>query len=439
MSPTLGASISALAANTTGWIFAINEVSATEWQLIRYNGFVTTMVGTLTDVAIPSFNYDITALDYSPADLSLYGVATVVDTDPANDPAGPDPTGPYLVSVNATNAKVTQLPLILGVGRIDSIAVAPDGTMYGVDGATNRLYQILYRAGDIPVPDPGEDPLPLGSTVELGIVPQDLAGIDFIGDTLYGLTSQKIYTISTVDATATDIGDSNGGVSPTGLVYDATRPGYLLTVTSFVGNERLWGVPLGATLTMADIDDGAPTVVSALTNVGDGTLTYGNIQGMDFNSVNGLYAVGEAIDLDSYSLSGTRSLLGILPMTGQVFPRADIAGNQALTSIAFRSDDTLFAVGTDQMLYTLDIVTGALTAVGDLGLDVVGIDFVDLTDIGLGEVLYGVTDDSVYAINTADASTVLMGASGRLWPPSPAPPTTTWPCCGPPATLTDTA
>ncbi len=401
----LGTDVRAVAVDAAGNFYYVDEATHNLGSATIAGGGV--VIGGLFDTVTATWRYDdVQALDFNPIDGLLYGVGTVTDT--AGVPAPPAPAGPYLMTINTATGDVTMGSLIDGVTNVSSIAFAPDGTLYAVNSLTNELIIIDPATGNVTV---------------VGTLTAGISGIDFIynaGDavaSLYGVTANGLYHIDTTTASCTAL-DSPGLTTMTSLAYDATQPRHLFTTAQDdAGDYRLARTTLTSSFMSINSATGGCTSIGLLLNGADQpTVVYRNVAGLDFNGGGVLYATATVVDLNlaAPSVAAGLYLVTINTATGVVTRGPMITGMAASDSIAFNTVGTLYGVnGANQILYTIDTVTGVASAVGG-ALPVSGFVGIEFVDVGGNEVLYGATNGRLYAINPANPSAnVLLGDTSR--------------------------
>ncbi len=144
----LGQSVSALAANSLGEFFAVDNVTHNLMQATydpTANPVTTsTTIGQLVDATEPTFIYNnVFALDFDSGD-ALYGVANILDTIPG--PPVP-PGGTWLVTIDTATGEVTRVAQLSGATKLSTIAFDDSDTLYGVNADTNELVTIDLATG----------------------------------------------------------------------------------------------------------------------------------------------------------------------------------------------------------------------------------------------------------------------------------------------------
>lgn len=125
-------------------------------------------------------------------------------------------------------------PRPTGIGTLSGIALGQDGVLYGIDSATDFLWQINHSTGASS---------PIGF-VGLDVTEGDLA-VDPISGQLYGVQSfgaDRLYTIDTTTGAGTTVGVviANGDISA--IAFDAA--GNLFALDT--GNDLLYRVDAGS-------------------------------------------------------------------------------------------------------------------------------------------------------------------------------------------------
>ena len=454
---TLGGHVKGIAADSTGLLYAANntlenvdffaDASAGSAALAADGEgnfyFVDPVTSDLIKVALDgtrdpigrvessaSVYFDnITALDFDLTDDKLYAVGRqnsfFFDSDQYLIRIDPG-TGKVEFSVRINDGQGNILDP--GVGTISSIAFNPaDNKLYAVDASDNRLVTIELSSGEV---------------TELPVITNaaGITGIDFIGSTLYAVTSEdpgNLYTIDTGTAVATAIGttDMHGA---TALAYDASYQGALFTLASdkdfngFTNSAQIGRIALGSAIVTSD-DQGNTNWLSHLYDANDANVVFTDVGSLAFDSNDNLWGMAHKLDLATFlPIDITiEYLIQIDPDTGAVLqvvkPVVAVAGaatNGTYDGMAFDATDTLYIIDGD-LLSTIDTATGVVTDIAGLsGESFVGIVFE-------GGALYGVTATKLFAIDhtnpanvteladlgSADIAglTVDPDLAGRLW------------------------
>lgn len=209
-------------------------------------------------------------------------------------------------------------------------------------------------------------------------------------DSLYGVTflDNQLITVDPATGLGTQVGPLGGGnVQPFGL---ASADGQLYTFDSVAGNVLRIDPATGSTLASTSV--GLPAVLGqggfALQAGGVGFLT-SSLDPTTLDPINALYR----FDLGA----GTSSLVANTPAP--------------LEALAFDPSGTLFGLGKlDGNLYRFtDLATGALTLVGNVGVDV-GSPVGALT-FDAGGTLFATLDDKLYTLDPTTAAATPVGSS----------------------------
>ncbi|MDY6914030.1 MAG: hypothetical protein SVT52_06205 [Planctomycetota bacterium] len=413
-SPTnsnIGANITGITAGDAGLFYAVDEEThhLLSWSVA--DGL--TDIGELIDANQSQYRYEgVCGLDYNSSSSLMYAIGFVVDTDPAVAPDAPDPSGPFLITIDVTNAQVTSRMLINdGNGTFTAMAFDPAGTCFAVNGATNELVTIDPADGAITVVGTLLD----GATSVTGVV-----GIDFLGQDMYAVTGDHLYRVSPATAACTDRGAVALPADMGSLAYDPTRPGSLYTAVDIGTNEyRFCRIPLGASLVWADVD-GVSTLIDVLVDSTEDTWVWQNVYALDYNNGDGLlYGVGTAVDLDTQDAGvppAGRRLITIDPVTGLVTDVGALTGAADVQSLVFDGGGTLYGLdATTDELYDINPATGA--GVLAATVDVSNLEGIEFVNIGANEVLYGVTADELYVfdlnLGAGTATGTLLGDTGQ--------------------------
>lgn len=412
-SPTdtnMGSNVTGIAADDSGVFYAVDEITH---HLVSWNGTTYTDIGELIDTSQSQFRYEnVSALGYNSATSKLYAIANVVDINTSTPPAAPDPEGPFLIEINtSTGAVVSRLLIGSGSDTYTALAFNASGACYAVRSETDGDVLVTVNTTTGAVSDVAV--LKDGVTALTGFV-----AIDYLGDTLYGVTNETVYRIIPGTGACTSLGASGLSEDMTSLTYDPSRPGALYTTVNDTenGGYRLSRIPLGPSLISIDTD-GVATTVALLVDSSEDTWVWDNITGLDYRDSNDqLYAVAEMKDLDPIDAStptAGRRLVSIDPTTGVVTDIGAITTATDIDSLAFNTAGTaLYGVdGANDNYYSINIATGACTLVTALSVsNIVGI---ELMTVGTNDVLYAVTANSIYAINTLTGAGSLLGDTGQ--------------------------
>ncbi len=422
---TVGSDVRAIAAagdtgTYAGALFMVNE--ATHHLLMWTEATGMTDIGQVTDASQISFRFDnIQSLDYNESNDLLYAIATLTNTGAVTTP---DDTGPFLITINPLNGLVTQrvqLYTDAGLttkfsGSMTALTITEGGTYYAVNGV-NELVTIDPSTGVITF---------FGNLVDAGTGDSvSIVGLDVVGngvdEALYGVTVDSLYRIAVDDPNkgqCTWLKNAGfGGDGMQSLAYDSSRPGSMYTLADIGGSTYKMGrIPLGATFVTSD-SSGVVQAGSVLVDSAVDTIVWDNVHALEYDTVfEKIYGVATQLDLTSYGPPiADYFIIEIDPTTGVVTSGARLEfANQPtdLASIAFDSTGQAWGIepGTRE-LYKFDPGngTGTIEATLPVGTEIVGLAFVDVNGV---DVLYGVTNDDIYVINTATGALYDMTGVG---------------------------
>jgi hypothetical protein len=204
----------------------------------------------------------------------LYAVADVVDLETGLAPVLPVPMpGRRLVTIDAATGIVTDVAGLSGpAADLTALAFPPAaGQIYGVNAANNKLYTVDAATG---------------VTVSVGNLPVNgFWGLQFVNiggaPILYGVTSSRIYEISTGAPGASVMLGNTSRIDLRGLAFDSTKKGYLWS-TSSDSARRVVRIALASTLVTAT-GGGKVSDVALLFDANNPALAYTNITAMDFD------------------------------------------------------------------------------------------------------------------------------------------------------------
>lgn len=415
---TLGADVQALAVDSTGVFFGVDNATHSLFSTVLGSGVVTT-IGTLVDSVTNTWRYDnVFALDFDPVANTLVGIGTITATSTT---AAPNPAGPYLLTIDiATGVATRSAQPITGPGvtaatTFSAMAYTPDGT---------TIYAVT-NTGDLVTINPTVPAV----TATLGVMRDSLGtpianigGIDFVSSAtgpgavgaLYAVANDTLYRVSNT-AVCTKITATNlMGMSA--LTYDSTRPGRIFATTQDSGGYQIASISLGATLRSVNDNTGAATDIAILNSAVKSTYVFKNVKALSFNGTDVMYAVVDAEDLETgvapVGMVGRR-LVTIDAGAGVVTDIAAIAGATGdLTAMAFGAATTYAVNAATNQLYTINTGTGAVAAVG--ALPVGGFRGIQFVKVGANPLLYGVTSSKIYEISTGTpGASQLLGDTGR--------------------------
>lgn len=351
-SPTdqiIGKDIHAIAVDDAGVFYAVDEHfhHLVSWDAA--NGFQ--IIGELIDATEPQFRYqDVFSLDFNPADGLLYGLGSIEDLDPTTDPEAPIRGWQFLITIDTTDGSVTSRVLAnYGAGTFGSLAFAADGTCYATINENSMLVTIDTTTGVA---------TEVGVLVDVDYLEAvlDVVGIDFIGDSLYGVVPDIglglyfWYRIDTTNGVCTFVKDSFLFDEMGSLAYDATRPGGMFTaIDQDEEGYVLTRIPLGGFLVSVD-SDGVVTPLEVLVDSVEDTWVWDDVVALDYNDSDGLlYALATAVDLDPLDGSDPPEglhLVTIDQLTGRVTDLGEVTGVENLNSLASDSTGSFYGIDT---------------------------------------------------------------------------------------------
>ncbi|HNX27642.1 MAG TPA: hypothetical protein PKK48_09580, partial [Phycisphaerae bacterium] len=456
ISDSIGTNVHCVAVDiATGVYYAVDEATHHLVSWDEVNGTVD--IGLLLDASIAQFRYDeISSLTFDPTTGTLYAISTTItDLLPNNNPAAPT-DGPFLITINIANGRVTSCVAITGdeqEGDFASIAISEGGLCYAVknvDGG-DYLYSIDTATGVATAVGC------LTTAAVSGIT--SFQGLEFIGATLYGVTNNQLYRIDAgnpqtrviegkdfIYVVCTSIDTPGFGNSMTSLTYDSANPGAFYTTVYSGGGYCIARIPMTSMLSSSD-SDGVVTYINTLVDSVHDDWVWQDIYAMDYDPDSGLlYAIATPSALDPVNVAanpgdyadilgaaGTRQLVVIDTTTGRVTDVAEITGiANDFQSVAFNAAGDLYGVESQtNNLYLIDTATGNCTFVSTLDVtdaaQLVGIEFMT---IGGTELLFGNTNNSLYTfvmatgdgtlivqttINTLSSLAFDSSAPGSLW------------------------
>jgi hypothetical protein len=309
----------------------------------------------------------------------------------------------------------------VGFGDVEGLTFGPDGTLYGVDDATEQLITIDLQTGDGTIVGPiGQSILDLGLTFDLrgrmwmtsdapgnfysvdpttgdadvvGIMDQPVTGLTARGTTIYGLGGDTFDNLVTIDTT-------NGNVTVVGPLVNVTLEDGGI---DFDDDGTLWGLADGETSRVFTIDrtTGEATVVTTVRDEEETPL--GGFESLAILSGPIGYSVRSDGDDMLYAIHLGQRIA--VPVGAVGF--ADVEG---LTVDEF--DGTLYGVddATDQLI-TIDRATGAGTAVGPVGQTFtdVGLTFDEVGDLWMSSD----APASFFSLDFATGAGTLVGSMGQ--------------------------
>ena len=407
----------------TGAFFMVNEASHRLMKWTEATGLID--IGQVTDADQISFRFDnIRSLDYNEVNNKLYAIATLTNTSPGSVTT-PDDIGPFLIAISPLNGLVTnRVQLYTDAGRtikytgsITAMTITESGKYYAVNGV-NELVEIDPTTGVI---SPG-----FNLVDDVTGSPVDITGLDAVGDTLYAVSVNALYLVDEATGDCTKLKDT-GFTGMQSLAYDSSRPGSMYTVTDIGGSSYVMGrIPLGATFVTSD-SSGVVQAGSVLVDSADETVIWNNVHALEYDTVfEKIYAVGMRLGLSPYDASDASYwIIEIDPATGVVTSGARLDDPATkptdLASIAFDSTGQAWGVEPGGELYKFDPGNGTGTVEATLFFtnnaaagqeqEIVGLAFVQVDGV---DVLYGVTNEDIYVIDTATGECHDMTANAPI-------------------------
>ncbi len=421
----------ALASNGFGYYYFVR--SSDNYLIRTTRGGVRNNIGRI-ELNQSTFFENITAMDYlsNPTGDILYAVGT----------KNPDASGnQYLIQIDPTSGKVSNpkrldKDLGTGIGVISSIAFDSDGILYGLDATANQLVTIDLLNGEVTylatvIEDPGGSDL----------VIRGITGIDFIGGTLYGVTSGSpfipkvpaipptpeipevpavdamLYTIDTATAEAFAVGPMDI-YDASALAFDASYPGALFTLASDKEfnngiTNQIGRIALGSAIVTSS-RNGSTNWLSHLYDSVDSTIVYTDVDSLAFDSNGDLWGMAKKVNVGAgtYDPSDTTEYLIRINKGDLLAGKVSLALTPSIAGtydgLAFDGSDTLYAIDGGK-LSTINTTTGVVTAiVGDSGLSFVGIvfEYGALYGVTAGQTTPFVVTSKLYEINPADGADV---------------------------------
>lgn len=185
------------------------------------------------------------------------------------------------------------------------------------------------------------------------------------------------------------------------------------------GAGNLYAIDEGTSNLVLIVPGQDPTIVGEVHDSAEGGFGFTNVRGLDFDPVGGsLFGIADLADLDTETDPGLPDPVGpFLVQFGLTAEDGVVTATRispmamGVSSIAFSATGTLYGLDpANNQLVTIDPTTGAVTP-GPTLLDgavvltgVLGIEFI-------GDQLYGVTADSLYIIDVATGTSVLVRTS----------------------------
>ena len=435
-------STNSIAAGQDGLFYAIDE-STRMLMASAADGTITILGGLVDSQETATYTYQtFRGLDFHPVTAELYGIATLVDTKPNEDP-NPASTGPFLVTIatapDAQNqirvTQVAELTVPDNQGSpqnpwdpnkapgLTTIVWDPTGTtLYGVTTG-NQLVHVEPTTGlYAPVGWPADE-FAQAKLTESGINIPAVVGLDFIGNTLYGITNVGgIFYLDDLTDTSTVqvLGSSGVGTSTalTSALGDATR---LYTVAYEDGMNRLTAIPIYANLKQVDYG-GVASMVDVLWDSAEPTFGFTDVAGLEFRTDGvgdeALYAVARVVDLDPNDATDppvARQLVRIDVATGETTQLHGLVGPGDLTTLAWdATNDLLYGIDpSNRRLWSFDPNNSWNEAnPATLGVSgIVGLEWVDMSGTPL---MLGVTATAVYSVDPGTGTCTVLGNTGQF-------------------------
>lgn len=174
------------------------------------------------------------------------------------------------------------------------------------------------------------------------------------GGTIYSTSGSNLLSINTTTGAGTSVATISGlgeGTSIRGLAFSSSNVLYAINNGGSPGSTSV-----DDKLYTINTTTGAATLLGSVTG-------FKGVQGLDFNSSDSLFA---------WDISK-----GLLSLNSSTAAGVDVntsVGGGDPQSIAFAADDSLF--GVRNQLNSINVTTGALTFLGNTGLDIRGIEFI---------------------------------------------------------------
>lgn len=255
---------------------------------------------------------------------------------------------PNLFQINLTTGTATNLgQLASNSTTITDIAIPTSPVAYAIDNATNNLLIFNAAAAGTPLSKPVAG-LQAGET---------LLGIDFrpVNGQLYGLGStSRLYTINTANGAATAVGAApfTIALSGTSFGFDFNPSVDRVRIVSNTGQNLRVNPETGLVVTPADgsLNPGSPVVSAAAYN--------NNIAGTTTTTLFDIDVTTDKLYIQNPPNNGTLTEVGSLGINVEAANGFDIgsASNTALS---------LLTVGSTTKLYSINLTTGAATAMAD--------------------------------------------------------------------------
>jgi hypothetical protein len=334
--------------NSTAVTGTANTPTTIQSQLIRYNSSnVNAPTAAALTITGLQTGESIVAIDYRPATGQLYGLGSTsrlyilpvpTSTAAANITARPVGTVPFstLVTGNVTgfdfNPTVDRIRVVTSSGQ--NLRVNPeDGTVVAVDGS-------LSLAGATTVP-------PVSGAAYTnnvsGATTTTLYDLDLLNRKLYRQDPPNNGTLVEIGLTGipTAAATVNSG-------FDIAPNGTALAIS-------------GTTLFQINLETGAASELGVMaipnTVTGNNTINGTSLVGIAIPTASTYYAVDEANALNYFNPAS--------PSTAVTKPITGLQAGENVLGIDFRpSNGQLYALGSSSRIYTINLGTGAATAVG---------------------------------------------------------------------------
>ena len=358
-----------------GKMYALDNASR---NLVRINNTgVVTDIGPVTNIAATS---TLSGLSWNSANSTMYAVAI------------PNPaTSAQLCTVNLTTGVATVVGNMSGVVTPIWLEIDNAGIAYTIDISTDNLYTVNLTTGATTLVGP------------LGVNCQFAQDADFNKDTneLYmasytGGGVGGIYKINVTTGAATLVGDTtpNNAEYAVFSIADTLEPPVVLNKAFYKNSYNLFPVEFG-TLPLTPPNTLTPIAPLGGDLYADDMAADGNLYALDYttNKLVKIFSNGTKQDVASLT-----NLVAGDSTTGMSWNRANNKMYVTATS------------GTIGRLYTLDLVTGALTVVGPTTGSAVPI-WLEINNAGMAYAA-DVTTDILYSINLATGAASVVGPLG---------------------------
>jgi len=396
--------------------------------------------------------WQLTVSDHASADIGTLNQWCLINTVRAGYVVDSDGTD-HLGMIDLDSGLFTEIGPV-GFASVEALAFAPDGTLYGIDDATETLITLDLTTGagravgslGTTVNDPGlafdilgnlwlvDDSTTIlyrvspasGRATAIGDLGQEVTGLAARGMALFGLggdDTNNLVTINTATGAATQVGPLvNVTLVDGGLDFDAegtlwaignpdTSPDTVFTIDPDSGTATVMGTtsgvagveslaippaPVAYTVDSDDADHLWLLYLNAGIVIDVGPASYDDIAALAFAPNGTLYGIDDVLDY----------LITLDLTTGAGAYAGWLGVNVDDPGLAFDMAGNLWMVdnGT-QKLHSVNLDTGQATAIGSLGQKVTGLTARGMTLYGLG----GDGANNLVTINTATGAATLVG------------------------------